>query len=108
MAEEAAERERRSTAAALLAELATSAEEPAPAPEPEPEPEPAALEPVAASIGGSSRDMADTAALLRELSSLGLDDDPPSAPPPAPRMPPRTPAAAPAAQKKKKRGLFGL
>ena len=52
--------------------------------------------------------MADTAALLRELSSLGIDDDAPSAGPPAPRGPMRPPTPAPAASKKKKRGLFGL
>jgi hypothetical protein len=51
--------------------------------------------------------MADTAALLRELSSLGLDDDPPAAPTP-PRAPSRPPAAPSAPAKKKKRGLFGL
>ncbi len=47
----------------------------------------------------------DTAALLRELSSLGLDDDPPPPPPTRPARPPAPrPAAAPA---KKKKGLFG-
>jgi len=47
----------------------------------------------------------DTAALMRELSSLGLDDDPPPPPPTRPARPatPR-PVAAPA---KKKKGLFG-
>ena len=48
----------------------------------------------------------DTAALLRELSSLGLDDDPPPPPPtrPANAGPARPVATAPA---KKKKGLFG-
>jgi hypothetical protein len=50
--------------------------------------------------------MADTAALLRELSSLGLDDEPPSVPP-SPRMPARPPQPG-VDKKKKKRGLFGL
>jgi len=47
----------------------------------------------------------DTASLLRELSSLGLDDDPPPPPvrPPSPSAP-RPVATAPA---KKKKGLFG-
>ncbi len=52
-------------------------------------------------------EMADTAALLRELSSLGVEDEP-SAPPTHRPGPPRGPARAPAADKKKKRGLFGF
>jgi hypothetical protein len=44
----------------------------------------------------------DTAALLRELSSLGLDDDPP--PPPVRPAPPRPVSTLPA---KKRKGLFG-
>ena len=48
----------------------------------------------------------DMASLFRELSSLGMDDEPAPAPArPAPN-PARPPAAAPAASKKKK-GLFG-
>jgi hypothetical protein len=46
----------------------------------------------------------DTAALLRELSSLGLDDDPPP-PPPVRPAPPRPVSTLPAAKKRK--GLFG-
>jgi hypothetical protein len=50
-------------------------------------------------------EMTDTAALLRELSSLGVEDDPPPVSSPPPRAPaPRAPAAV---DKKKKRGLFG-
>jgi hypothetical protein len=46
----------------------------------------------------------DTASLLRELSSLGLDDDPPPPPPSRPARPtPPRPVTAP----KKKKGLFG-
>jgi hypothetical protein len=45
----------------------------------------------------------DTAALLRELSFLGLDDDPP--PPPVRPAPPRPVSTMPAAKKRK--GLFG-
>jgi hypothetical protein len=45
----------------------------------------------------------DTAALLRELSSLGLDDDPP--PPPVRPTPPRPISTLPSAKKRK--GLFG-
>ena len=53
------------------------------------------------------RDLTDTASLLRELSSLGFEDDGPSGGPPArPATPPR-PVSAPAAPPKKKKGLFG-
>ena len=62
----------------------------------------------------AQRDLADTASLLRELSSLGFEDDPaPSAPRPAPAQgpgtstPPRPAPTSAAAQQKKKRGLFG-
>jgi hypothetical protein len=75
------------------------------APEPEYE---SAFQPFA------QRDLADTASLLRELSSLGFEDDPaPSAPRPTPGQgpgaatPPRPVPANAAAQQKKKRGLFG-
>jgi hypothetical protein len=97
------------TAAALLTEFsATSASEPlipapagpdplefsAPAADEEPEPEPPT--PV--------RDITDTAALLRELSSLGFDDEPtPSARPLG--SPSRGMAASTASKKRK--GLFG-
>ena len=47
----------------------------------------------------------DTAALLRELSSLGLDDDPPVRPPTRPAGTPRQQVNA--AATKKKKGLFG-
>ena len=48
----------------------------------------------------------DTAALLRELGSLGLDDEPSTPAPTRPARPatPPRPVAAPA---KKKKGLFG-
>jgi hypothetical protein len=63
--------------------------------EEEPEPEPASLGPAADT---------DMASLFRELSSLGMEDEPAAAPPtrPAPR-----PANPPAGQPKKKKGLFG-
>ncbi len=48
----------------------------------------------------------DTASLLRELSSLGLDDDAPAAQPTRPARPP-APRAAPASAQKKRKGLFG-
>jgi hypothetical protein len=119
---DAEEYERRSNAAAMLAELAMhvseSPLEPAPAAEavvpdqvpyePVDDDEPAELEPVAAVVGGPPRDMADTAALLRELSSLGLEDEPAAPTPPAPRAPARPPAPSASPAKKKKRGLFGL
>jgi hypothetical protein len=51
------------------------------------------------------RDLTDTASLLRELSSLGFEDEPSNPPPvrPAPSAPRPVSASAP----KKKRGLFG-
>jgi hypothetical protein len=90
-----------------FAELAT---EPDLEPEPELEqlPEPAELlEPAAVAVGTASSEITDTAALLRELSSLGVEDDGPgsAAPPSAPTRPARP---VPAQQdRKKKRGLFG-
>jgi hypothetical protein len=61
----------------------------------------------------AQRDLADTASLLRELSSLGFEDDPAPSNPrpgagqgPVAATPPRQ-TAANAAQQKKKRGLFG-
>ena len=60
----------------------------------------------------AQRDLADTASLLRELSSLGFEDEPapPSTPTSGsgghnPATPPRPPTTT--AQQKKKRGLFG-
>jgi hypothetical protein len=61
----------------------------------------------------AQREFADTASLLRELSSLGFEDEPPA--PSGPRVGgqppaggPATPRPAPAgAAQKKKRGLFG-
>ncbi len=97
-------------ATALLIELNNSAsavEEPEPNPEPEPEmaeappPEPELPEPPAA-----FPDIADTAALLRELSSLTIDDDPEAKSPASPRAP--RPAAPDPKKVKKKIGLFGL
>lgn len=48
----------------------------------------------------------DTASLLRELSSLGLEDDPPPVPVTRPRATPPRPVTS-AAAKPKKKGLFG-
>ncbi|MDQ1748517.1 MAG: hypothetical protein QOD07_2780 [Frankiaceae bacterium] len=106
-AEEASRRQRnKSAASAALAELAQELPtQPDPVDEAgyveEPADEPVA---VPVSVGAASMEMADTAALLRELSSLGIEDEP--APPPPPRSPsrPSPPAVDP---KKKKRGLFG-
>ena len=58
-------------------------------------------------VGAPMAEFTDTAALLRELSSLGVDDEPSA---PSPSTPaPRVPSARPPVQdaKKKKRGLFG-
>ncbi|MDQ1464849.1 MAG: hypothetical protein QOC73_1790, partial [Actinomycetota bacterium] len=66
--------------------------------EPEPDPQPIA-----------QRDLADTASLLRELSSLGFEDEPPppSGPRPAQGAGPATPRPPTTSAPKKKRGLFG-
>ncbi|MGH8888423.1 MAG: hypothetical protein ACRDV3_01525 [Acidothermaceae bacterium] len=51
------------------------------------------------------RDLTDTASLLRELSSLGFEDEPPG---PSPMRPgPSAPRPVPATPAKKKKGLFG-
>jgi hypothetical protein len=52
------------------------------------------------------RDLTDTASLLRELSSLGFEDEPPAAPSPS-RPAPSAPRPVTASAPKKKRGLFG-
>ena len=126
---------RGSEASALLAELAADnlgsaviqpdpVHQPEPVRQPEPEPEhvpayvaefvePEVEEPAEevrepAAVGAMAMsEYTDTAALLRELSSLGVEDDgpAPNAPPSAPPRP--RPAAAASADKKKKRGLFG-
>ncbi|HVY09144.1 MAG TPA: DUF4388 domain-containing protein [Mycobacteriales bacterium] len=75
--------------------------EPAPAPEPVYEPEPVAPAPAAASSEG-----ADTAALLRELSSLGVEDDPAAGA--AAAIPQRPRPQQVDKKAKKKIGLFGL
>jgi hypothetical protein len=81
-------------------------------PEPEPTPEPAVVDiPEQVSTGPEpmvARDHADTAMLLRELSSLGLsdDDDRPSSPQP-PRPPRSAPPQLPSSKDKKRKGLFG-
>jgi hypothetical protein len=65
----------------------------------------------------AQRDLADTASLLRELSSLGFEDEPPAPSSPSPSgasagghgAGPNTPrpSTTTSAQQKKKRGLFG-
>lgn len=50
---------------------------------------------------------ADTASLLRELSFLGLDDDPPAGPAPRTGRPPAPRAPATSALPKKRKGIFG-
>jgi hypothetical protein len=96
-------------AASMLAELHHTATEaqpepvvsvvPDPEPEPEPDPEPARV--------NHSGEAADTAALLRELSSLGVEDDArPSLTTGASRAP--RPNHVDPKKAKKKIGLFGL
>jgi hypothetical protein len=100
-----------SHASSLLTELNREAPAKAPAPAPEPEPVAAAVaepEPEARDDGPApmvARDHADTAMLLRELSSLGFgaDDDSAPRPPTAPAPRPTQPVDP----KKKRKGLFG-
>jgi len=96
------------TAAGALAEFNASSpavrDEPVgAAPAAEPEAVPPQRPPSAGLLSTGRRDpQADTASLLRELSSLGIDDAAPQAPP---RAAPRP--AVPASKDKKKKGLFG-
>jgi hypothetical protein len=97
-------------ATALLIELAATqaAEEPpaevAAVAEPERAEEVTPEEPEEVEEAWNEAGQADTAALLRELSSLGIDDDEPSAPTAAQR-----PRPAPVDKKQKKKiGIFGL
>jgi hypothetical protein len=102
----------------LLVSLAAQpVSEPTPAPDPEPVAEPDPVDDDAeaaelrepAAVGGRGQimyDMTDTAALLRELSSLGVDDDESPTPPAGPSPVRQVRPAAP--EKKKKRGLFGF
>jgi hypothetical protein len=115
-AEDAArESDEAAAATALLIELAAASQAEA-AEEPEPEPEPEIVEQLAvdepddaeseqADEPWSEAGQADTAALLRELSSLGLDDDEPSAPTTTQHKP--RPNAVDK-KSKKKIGIFGL
>jgi hypothetical protein len=100
-------------AASLLTELNRDAFEPPPSPAAA---EPSTPEPQAPTPGPSdffaevtplvSRDQTDTAMLLRELSSLGLDDGQGGKPAPAPVSRP-LPASTPDPKAKKRKGLFG-
>ena len=96
------------SAGALLSEFsrtgATTLASAEPQSAPEPEEEHDGPHPVV------QRDLADTASLLRELSSLGFEDEPPT--PAGPRPPHGAGASAPrpvtaVSPQKKKRGLFG-
>ena len=81
-----------------------------PEPEPEREPEPEVYVPEPASDGPApmvARDHADTAMLLRELSSLGFSDDDNRPASPPPRTPRPAPQAANSDKNKKRKGLFG-
>ena len=106
LAEQARVAAQRSDARSAFAELSAAAalvelSEPEAAPDPEPEPAPArSYEPVYA---GQAADT-DMASLFRELSSLGMEDEPA---PVTPARPPARPAAPAGAQSKKKKGLFG-
>jgi hypothetical protein len=112
MAADRARREAEAEAAALLVELSqqqvqqpepVAAEPDAPAAADDFFGSPPAAEPATLSVVTMSfAEATDTAALLRELSSLGVEDEPESTPAPRPARP--GPAADP---KKKKKGLFG-
>ena len=90
-----------------LARILKIPEQPAPAAEPEP------VAAAAATMGNGAPAFLmpgqnDTASLLRELSSLGLDDDAPQAPRPSRPAPRSAPPGADSKDKgKKKKGLFG-
>lgn len=108
--------EQQSAAAALLSELAARepVDEPTPAPEHDAHDAHDEFEPSAARTveppparPAVDREHTDTAALLRELSSLGIDDEPAPAPTPA-RVAPQQRTATTADRKTKKRGFFGL
>ncbi|MDB5478873.1 MAG: hypothetical protein JWM96_1368 [Alphaproteobacteria bacterium] len=86
--------------AAAFAELSEAAAVEVPAPEPAEVPTAPQPEPVPAWHQHDT----DTAALLRELSSLGLDEDPPA--PPLTR-PVSSSRPVPVQQQKKRKGLFG-
>jgi hypothetical protein len=97
-------------AASMLTELNREAPVAAAPAAPEPDEEPAApVEAAPVDTGPApmvARDHADTAMLLRELSSLGfgMDDSPPATPAPSSRPPSSAPPVDP---KKKRKGLFG-
>ena len=98
----------RAAQAAAFAELSASASLDVPLPAPEPATSapaaPAAPEWDDEPLRTYASHDTDTASLLRELSSLGLDDDPV---PTAPTRPVRLPAPRPgSAAPKKKKGLF--
>jgi hypothetical protein len=61
-----------------------------------------------AAVSSSAGELADTAALLRELSSLGFDDDDRREPAPSRPVAPPRPAQAAPEKKAKRRGFFGL
>jgi hypothetical protein len=83
---------------AAAAAVATAAEE-----APEPADADFFVQPAPAPVPAMASEMTDKASLLRELSSLGLEDEPPVSAPTRP--PPNRPA--PAEKKPKRRGLFG-
>ncbi len=93
-------------AAVLLRDFTATSSEPV-EPEPDPAPEPAAEEKPREPQPVRNHDN-DTASLLRELSSLGLDDEPaPSAPtPPARPAGGNRPVPPPKDTPKKRKGLF--
>jgi hypothetical protein len=111
--------ERAAIQAALSEVALTTFAEPTPEPTPEPAPEP---EPEPAHAGGPDNGwhaqqddftpagespFADTASLLRELSSLGLDDTPQSAPAPRAPAPRPTAGGTATAAKTKRKSIFG-
>ncbi|HEX4654429.1 MAG TPA: DUF4388 domain-containing protein [Mycobacteriales bacterium] len=105
--------QREAAASALLTQLSAEPVSMEPVVEDEPEVEDPAPVREPAAVGARTapamNEMADTAALLRELSSLGLEDEPsPPSSPSSPRPPAPRPSRPAASEKKKKRGLFGF
>jgi ribosomal protein L16 Arg81 hydroxylase len=109
----AAEHEVERAAAEAAARAATEAAEFAALLAEAPPESPYGVEPAAGVPAQAASGLTDMASLMRELSSLGLEDEPAPAPPaptrpsPPPGIPVRTPSAAQADKGKKRKGLFG-
>ncbi len=99
-----AQRAESASAFAELSATATSAPDAAPDPGPDPVPAREWDDAPMSSYGTHDTDMA---SLMRELSSLGLEDEPTPPPSQRPTPSPQRPAVSAAASQKKRKGLFG-